>query len=152
MKKVICSLALTYICFSAFMSAAIVEGERFKQSEEAVKQATYGHIDAKGLKSLLDSNIPCVVLDARGENWNDGNIIPRAKLASYENSADELALIIPNLDTLVVVYCYSFTCPLSPRLADKLIEYGYVNVIEYPAGLKEWRDIANYPVEMIYRK
>lgn len=58
-------------------------------------------------------------------------------------------LIIPDKDSLVVFYCYSFGCPLSPRLALKLVDWGYANLIEYPAGLKEWRDVANYPVDII---
>ena len=90
-----------------------------------------------------------MLLDARGNQWHDGNIIPGAALAWYEDSGEEFEKIIPDVETLVVVYCYSFTCPLSPRLATKLVELGYRNVVEYPAGLKEWRDIANYPVDTI---
>lgn len=149
MKKIISSLLLSSICFSPFIGASTQEGERFLQSEEVVKSAIYGHIDAKGLKALIDARIPHTLLDARGDKWHDGNIIPGAILASYENTQQDLELIIPQKDGLVVVYCFSFTCPLSPRLAQKLVEWGYTNVIEYPAGLKEWRDIANYPVESI---
>ncbi|MBX9924171.1 MAG: rhodanese-like domain-containing protein [Rhabdochlamydiaceae bacterium] len=148
MKKSLFSLLLTSLCFAPFALSAN-SGERFLQSEEAVKMATYGHIDAKGLKALLDSQTPLILLDARGDKWNDGNIIPGAILASYENSEEELEMVIPTKDSLVVVYCFSFTCPLSARLAQKLVEWGYVNVVEYPAGLKEWRDIANYQVAPI---
>jgi phage shock protein E len=149
MKKTIFSALMVTICMTSLLSA--VEGQRFQQSEEAVKSAVYGHIDAKGLKALIDSQTTFTLLDARGNKWNDGNIIPGAQLASYEYSPEELDTIIPNKETLVVVYCYSFTCPLSPRLAQKLVDWGYTNVIEYPAGLKEWRDIAGYPVDKIYR-
>lgn len=151
MKKLICCLGLMSLCFSAFIGATVIEGARFKQSEEAVKFATHGHIDAKGLKALMDADVPFVLLDARGKDWNDPNIIPGAKMASNKSSTYELQKKIPNLESLVIVYCYSFTCPYSPRLIDHLIEKGYVNVIEYPGGLKEWRDTANYPVETIYR-
>lgn len=148
MKKYIYSLLLASICFSPFVAFAN-SGERFLQSEEAVKTALYGHIDAKGLKALLDSKTPLVLLDARGDKWHDGNIIPGAILASYENSEEELKMLISSKDCLVVVYCFSFTCPLSSRLAQKLVEWGYTNVVEYPAGLKEWRDVAHYPVGSI---
>lgn len=148
MKKAVFSLLLLTICSSSYLGA-IIEGERFLQSEEAVQLATYGHIDAKGLKALIDSKTPFVFLDARGDKWHDGNRIPGALQASYENSAEDLAHIIPSADSLVVIYCYSFICPLSTRLALKLVEQGYSNVVEYPAGLKEWRDIAGYPVESI---
>jgi rhodanese-related sulfurtransferase len=149
MKKSAMTLILaTSLCVSS-LSYAVVEGERFLQSEEAVKTATYGHVDAKALKALLDAETPMVLLDARGHKWHDASIIPSAKLASYEYAPEDLENLIPNPDTLIVVYCFSFTCPLSGRLADKLIELGYKNVMEYPAGLKEWRDVANYPVEAI---
>jgi len=148
MKKIITYLAVLGVCCSAFSYAA-VQGDRFMQSEEAVQQAVYGHIDAKGLQALLEAQVPLVLLDARGPNWHDNNVIPGAKLAFYTDSAEELAALVPNPESLVVVYCFSFSCPLSPRLAQKLAELGYKNVVEYPAGLKEWRDVAHYPVENI---
>ena len=151
MKKKLFSLLVMSLCFSSFV-AAVESGERFSQSEEAVRLATYGHIDAKGLKVLMDSQTPLVLLDARGGRWNDGNILPGAKLAFYQDPQEEIELLIPNKESLVVVYCYSFTCPLSPKLAQKLLEWGYTNVLEYPGGLKEWRDIANYPVEFIEKE
>ncbi len=148
MKKIIFALYLTSFCFYSF-SNAVTEGERLLQSAETVKLAQYGHIDTKGLKALIDSQFPFVLLDARGNQWKDPNIIPGAILVSLENSPEELEMIIPNKDALVVVYCFSITCPLGPKLAQKLVQWGYKNVIEYPAGLKEWRDIANYPVDII---
>jgi rhodanese-related sulfurtransferase len=97
----------------------------------------------------MDANTAFLLLDARGNKWNDGNIIPGAKFASYEFSKEELEQIIPSQNDLIVVYCYSFTCPLSRYLTDKLIELGYNNVLEYPGGLKEWRESAEYPVVSI---
>lgn len=147
MKKIM--LALLTFCITFTYSYAEVEGERFQQSAEAVQQAINGHIDAKGLQALMDSRVPFVLLDARGHKWHDNNIIPGAEMASYETSAEELAEIIPETDSLIVVYCYSFTCPLGRKLVKHLVEVGYTNVIEYPGGLTEWRDIASYPVDTI---
>ena len=73
-------------------------------------------------------------------------MIPAARLASYEFSPEELEQIIPNQNGLIVVYCYTFTCPLSRYLSDKLVELGYHNVLEYPGGLKEWREVAEYQI------
>jgi rhodanese-related sulfurtransferase len=133
----------------SFVCEADIEGSRFQQSIEAVKSATFGHIDAKGLFALMDSQTPFVLLDARGEQWHDGDKIPGANLAWYLDSEEVFDRLIPSKETLVVVYCFSFSCPLSGRLASKLVKLGYSNVIEYPAGLQEWREIANYPVERI---
>ena len=144
----ISSILSAMLCITA-IGHAQGEGERCQQSEEAVQAAVYGHIDAKGLKAVLDARMPLVLLDGRGNNWHDGTIIPGAKLAWYEDSAEDFAKLIPNLDTLVVVYCYSFSCPLSPRLAQKLVDLGYRNVVEYAGGLSQWRDVAHYDVETI---
>lgn len=150
MKKIIKICLVAVICCSAFaLHSAEIDGSRCIQSEEAVKEAVYGHIDAKGLKALMDAQIPFILLDARGHKWSDGTKIVSAELASYQDSQDELREIIPDLDTLVVVYCYQFTCPLGRYLSDKLVEYGYQNVIEYPGGLREWRDVADYPIVSI---
>jgi hypothetical protein len=93
----------------------------------------------------MESNTPFTLLDARGHKWKDGTTIPGAFFASYEFSLEELEQVIPNQNDLIVVYCYSFTCPLSRLLTDKLVEFGYQNILEYPGGLKEWRDVAEYP-------
>jgi len=90
----------------------------------AVKHATYGHIDARGLKALMDANTSFLLLDARGNKWNEGTTIPGARLASYEFSQEELKQIIPSKNDLIIVYCYTFTCPFSRYLINKLIELG----------------------------
>lgn len=149
MNKAIASLLLAATCFTALSYG--VEGERFKQSEAAIRQATYGHIDTKGLKALFDSDTPFTLIDARGNKWNDNTAIPGTLLASYEYSNEELEALLPFKDQLIIVYCYSFECPLSGRLVQRLLDLGYANLIEYPSGLQAWRDIANYPVETLYR-
>ena len=150
MKKIMQTLMVAiFLATSSASYAVSEEGARCVQSEEAVKQATYGHIDARGLKALMDANASFFLLDARGNKWNDGTMIPGARLASYEFSQEELEQIIPSHHDLIVVYCYTFTCPLSRYLTDKLVELGYNNVLEYPGGLKEWRDVAEYPVVFI---
>jgi phage shock protein E len=149
MKKIKILIIAIFLVTSSTIYALSGEGTRCIQSEEAIKVATYGHIDARGLKALMDANTPFLLLDARGHKWNDKTRIPGAILASYELSSEELEQIIPNRNDLIVVYCYTFTCPLSRYLIDKLIEFGYPHVLEYPGGLKEWRDIAEYPVVSI---
>ena len=148
MKKFALLLVLSSVFFGTAMHA-VVEGERFVQSEEAVTTARFGHIDAKGLKAMIDSKTPFTLIDARGDKWSDGNTLPGAKFASYESSEELLESIIPQKDSLVVVYCFSSTCPLSPMMIERLLEIGYSNIVEYPAGLKEWRDIAHYPVDIV---
>jgi rhodanese-related sulfurtransferase len=150
MKESILFILIATFCICVYNYADFGE-ECFLQSEEAVHSAVYGHIDARGLKSMIDSNTLFTLLDARGNKWKDGNIIPGAKMASHEFENEELENIVPLKDSLVVVYCYSFSCPLSKKLALKMVETGYTNIIVYPAGLTEWREAAGYPVGEISR-
>ncbi len=106
----------------------------------------YGYIDAQQLKALIDAESDFTLIDARGTNWHDANTIPGALLASYQESAEDFAALIPDLDSPVVVYCFSSRCPLSQKLANKLADLGYTHIAEYKAGLKEWRDQLGYPV------
>lgn len=147
MKKLLKSLTLATLLLSS--SAAQAEDSKESsvvQAEEKIKLATYGHVDTRGLKGLIDSNTPHFLLDARGPKWNDGTILPGATLASFEFSAEELAAIVPDQKALVIVYCYDETCPLAKYVITKLVDLGYSNVLEYPGGVKEWREIAGYPV------
>lgn len=148
MKNIISHFIFALLCLCPFIDAACGSGCTLA-AQEATTLSSFGEIDAKGLKALIDSEIPFVLIDARGDKWNDSNIIPGAQLASYENSQQELQKIISSENSLVVVYCYSATCPLSMRLVNRLLEWGYTNVILYDAGLKEWRDSLGYPVENI---
>lgn len=150
MKKMTLTLLLLSISFFSF-NYAETERERSQQSIEDTENAIYGHIDGKGLKSLIDSQTPFILFDARGNKWNDHHIIPGALMASYETSAEEIAEMVPDADSFIVVYCYSSTCPLGDKLLQNLMEFGYTNLVEYPGGLNEWRDILGYPTENIQR-
>lgn len=132
----------------AFDVNANIPGGRLEQPPETAQAATYGYIDAKGLKALVDSGAPVKILDAR-ETWGHDYLIQGAYQASASSSTEYLYDLVRNYDELIVVYCYSYTCPLSARLINKLLTLGYTNIIEYPGGLKEWHNILNYPVDNI---
>jgi rhodanese-related sulfurtransferase len=118
-----------------------------RPTEESVMSAVYGLIDARALKAIVDAQVTCTILDARGLKGDDGRRIPGAKLAHYQNSLAEFEKLIPSKETLVIVYCGAYECTLSGKLADRLIQLGYKNVLEYPGGLKEWSRVAGYPVD-----
>jgi hypothetical protein len=150
MKKVKPLLMLVALVsmFSVTAANASKETSVFRQTEKAVQTATFGHIDAKGLKNLIDAKVTFVLLDARGTTkWNDGRRISGAKTAFHEFSTDELSKLIPNKTDLVITYCGSYECPLGQKLAEKLVQVGYQYVLEYPGGIKEWADVAHYPIE-----
>ena len=106
-------------------------------------------IDTETLKEVMESGSPFILLDARGDHWNDRNIIPGAKLAASDFSEARLASLIPSKESLIIVYAFSASCPKGRMLVDKLMSLGYQNIMEYPEGLKVWRDVSGYPVDEI---
>jgi rhodanese-related sulfurtransferase len=53
---------------------------------------------------------------------------------------------IPGLDAQLVVYCESALCESSVRVAERLVELGYRNVLHYAGGMREWTE-AGLPLE-----
>jgi rhodanese-related sulfurtransferase len=49
-------------------------------------------------------------------------------------------------EDLIVVYCASFECQASTGAAEKLMDLGYKNVLDYKGGLKDYKE-ANLPLE-----
>jgi len=103
----------------------------------------FAEIDEAALKTLMNSDIEFYLFDARAGKYDDGNRIPGAKFLSYECSADEAAAAIPSKDSLVVTYCASPTCPASGWLAKRLSSLGYVAILEYPEGIRDWKARGN---------
>lgn len=117
-----------------------------KQPTQEVHQTVshqYKVIDTEGLKNLLSTNVPVVVLDARTGEWDDGDRIAHAQLLSYEASAEEVANIVPHKDDLVVVYCTNLSCPAGKMLAEHLLALGYTNVVKYAEGIEQWKASGN---------
>jgi len=77
----------------------------------------------------------------------DKNKITEKQLLKY---LEEMSVHYPKINKLlksgklkienvpIIVYCYKKTCKASEILIDKLIEYGYTDIKEYPNGIIGW--------------
>ena len=102
-------------------------------------------VDRDTLKKKIDGNEDFVLLDARIlESYEEEHIAGAASLPV--NEAEKAESIIPDKNKEIITYCNGFGCPISPILAEKLIDMGYTNVAIYEGGIKEWKD-AGYPTE-----
>ncbi len=110
------------------------------------EEHAYGCIDAKGLKALLDTKAPLVLLDVRAGKFDDGQRIPGAKQINPEATDAEIVKAVPSKEALIVAYCTNTKCGASKMLAEKLAKLGYKNVVKYPGGIEEWVKLGN-PVE-----
>lgn len=115
-------------------------------SEE--KQVTTATINTLGLKTLINSGLPLIVLDARAGKYDDGKRLPGAIALNSESKPEEIAKVIPSKEALVVTYCANLKCPASHNLYTHLKTLGYTNLIEYPEGIAGWIEAGN-PVTTI---
>ncbi|GAB4281879.1 MAG: hypothetical protein Kow0029_27200 [Candidatus Rifleibacteriota bacterium] len=109
-------------------------------NKEEHKPAT---LNTPALKTLLDSGVPVILLDARSGKYDDGMRIPGAMSLNSESKAEEIAKVIPNKEALIVTYCSNLKCPASHKLYKHLKSLGYTNVIEYPEGIQGWKEAGN---------
>jgi len=111
-------------------------------AKAAVAKAPVSRINTAGLKALLDAKVPVVLVDARYGKWDDGARIPGAvalKCKDCVGKPEAMQNFIKSKNQLIVTYCGAEQCPMSSMLAGKLRAAGYTNVIEYKAGLADWK-------------
>ncbi len=104
------------------------------------KHADIPSINTAGLKTILDSGVPVILLDARSGKWDDGKRIPGAHSLNAESKIEEIKKILPDKNALVVTYCSNLKCPASNMLFKHLKTQGYTNLLEYPEGIQGWID------------
>jgi len=77
---------------------------------------------------------------------------------SFENEHIKGAISLPlaqiengdinnlNKDDVIITYCAGFDCPASTNAAKKLISLGFITVLDYKGGLKDYKT-GNFPLE-----
>lgn len=100
------------------------------------------------LKQWMDEGKDFVLLDVLKSESYEARHLPTALHADSSDSdfLDKVAALVASKETLIVVYCGSFTCQKSPKVAHTLAEAGYTNVYDFEGGLADWQD-AGYPLE-----
>ena len=98
--------------------------------------AGYQQITAEEAKEMMDMLDDEVVLDVREQDEFDAGHISGAVLLSVRAiSADTAAAVIPELDSVVLVYCRSGN--RSKTASAALAELGYSNIYEF-GGINTW--------------
>ena len=97
-------------------------------------------VSTAGLVALRNARVPMVVVDARTGKYDDGVRIPGAINLHTKSPLNRIRRKLRSKRRLVVTYCASLKCPASAQLASLLGKLGYKNVIEYPYGIKGWRE------------
>ena len=105
----------------------------------------FKEIDLKELQILIAKNTSLIILDARSVSCKnyDGQRIPGSKILPSDATADQISKIVPNKDSLIVVYSADTNCSASMILAETLIKMGYTHVLRYKDGLAGWISAGN---------
>ena len=96
---------------------------------------TYQQITQEEAKKMMDTQ-DVVILDVREQDEFDAGHIPGAVLLPVETiSGATAAAVIPEFDSVVLVYCRSGN--RSKTASSTLAELGYTNVYEF-GGINTW--------------
>jgi len=98
---------------------------------------TYQSIDARTLRDRLSSDDRPILVNALAREGFDEARIP----GSINIPASDAVRVAPDLlakDQPIVVYCSSHSCTASPTLAQKLVDLGFSEVIDFEGGIDEW--------------
>ncbi|PIQ87828.1 MAG: sulfurtransferase [Candidatus Omnitrophica bacterium CG11_big_fil_rev_8_21_14_0_20_43_6] len=96
-------------------------------------------ISREDLISMCKKGKRFSLVDVLGKDSYEKEHIPGAisiPLDDIEKKADSLL----GKDDTIIVYCASFICTASTSAAEKLLEMGYKNVLDYKGGLKDYKE------------
>lgn len=98
-------------------------------------ESTYQTISQEEAKRMMDTQ-DVIILDVREQNEFDAGHIPGALLLPVGViSVETAAAVIPELDSVVLVYCRSGN--RSKTASSTLAELGYTNIYEF-GGINTW--------------
>lgn len=168
--KHLATLALTALMLVLFCGAASAdkftdEAEKEQGAVKLVREVQAGGYDlvtAPELKKLIDEGKDMLIVDTMPleESYKKMHVpgakqflfpIPDmkewdAKETGGKTQEDYVALLGPDKDKTIVVYCGFVKCTRSHNGAAWAKKLGYKNVLRFPGGIFAWKG-ADYPVE-----
>ena len=95
--------------------------------------------------SIMKSGKPFKLVDVLDrEHYEEEHIKGALSLPLAEIGREAKKIL--KKDDMIVVYCAGFDCEASTFAANKLLAFGYINVLDYKGGLEDYKK-ANLPVE-----
>lgn len=93
-------------------------------------------IDREELHRRLDE---LTIVDAQPPKMFQRRHLPNAVNLPRQRVEALAPVLLPDLDAEIVVYCGSWVCRTSDRVAERLRVLGYTNVRIYRGGRADWR-------------
>ena len=132
MKKVLLIIGLCMVTSACTKAGVTMEEEVTKEVVEAV----YENITAEEAKKIMDTKEDYVILDVREKSEYDEGHIKGAILIPHDEIEKRAEEIIPDKNTLLLVYCRSGR--RSKIASEALVELGYTNIREF-GGIIDWK-------------
>jgi rhodanese-related sulfurtransferase len=96
-------------------------------------------VAAEQVVELATSLPELVIIDSRfGEEFAKGHIEGAINLVGTDLQREDLARVVPSLDTPVLFYCNGERCIRSSAAAKKAVTWGYRKVYWFRDGWQEW--------------
>lgn len=112
----------------------VISGGCMKEKETL--EITYKCITQVEAKNIMDTTTGYIILDVRTiEEFNTGHIVDAINIPN-EVIKEEAEAILINKEQVILVYCRSGR--RSKEAANKLVELGYTNVLEF-GGIIDWK-------------
>ncbi len=97
-------------------------------------------IETEELKKLMESGKEFVLVNALSEEAFQREHIPGSISVPIGKGFEERAKErLPGKEKKIVVHCSSPSCKASTRAAERLVEMGYEDVLEYEGGIMGWK-------------
>ena len=107
-----------------------------QEIKEQPQTAVYQQISAQEAKNMMDEMEEVLILDVREQSEYDEAHIPGAVLLPLGTISEKTAAeVIPEKDTMVLVYCRSGN--RSKKASQALADLGYTNIYEF-GGIIDW--------------
>ena len=171
-KSVVAWLVLAALVLTSLPASAGLFGDKFEDEvvTEAsavklvreVQQGGYDVVTTEELKGWIDAGRKMIIVDTMpyeasyAKNHIPGAVpfefpVPAmdewdAAQTAGKSPADYEALLGPDKDALIVVYCGFVKCTRSHNGAVWARKLGYTNVVRHPGGIFAWKG-KGYPVE-----
>lgn len=112
----------------------VISGGCMKEKETL--EIIYKCITQVEAKNIMDTTTGYIILDVRTiEEFNTGHIVDAINIPN-EVIKEEAEAILINKEQVILVYCRSGR--RSKEAANKLVELGYTNVLEF-GGIIDWK-------------
>jgi len=113
----------------------------------------FKQVSREALKKKMDKKEDFVLIDVLGTASFEQMHVPGAiSIDGHKKDfVERVSEVVSDKNKQIIVYCASFSCPLSPTAAKKLVDAGYTNVLDFKGGLKDWAE-GGYVLEGVNAK